>query len=181
MKFLLTLVFALLGTSLMAQGSDYIIDINDMKIMGTLKLNTPAINSSQIKFKANGKEVFEKYRPDEIKEWGTGGGLIYESKVYAISEQKGFSAFMLRLTPPGGKVQLYEFYNTQGDVGYTQTFLERDRGLTEVEFGRFRKQMAAYFKDHEELAKDITNKKYKKKDLLTIIEVYNEWREFLWR
>lgn len=164
---------------LFAQNSDYVIDINDRKIYGKIILTTPAINSSQISFKDQSGNV-RKYRTDEIKSW-TRGDLTYETKFYAISKRKGFSVFMLRLTPEKGKCHLYEYYNTSGDMGYTQTFLEKDKTLTEVDYGRFRKQMTDYFKDHKELAKDIADKKYKKKDLLRIIEVYNEWREYLWK
>ncbi|WMX14576.1 MULTISPECIES: hypothetical protein [unclassified Aureispira] len=159
--------------------NDYIIDINDRKIYGKVILSTPAINSSQISFKDQSGTV-KKYRPDEIKEWSI-GNATYQTKFYAINERKGYSVFMLRLTPPTGKCHLYEYYNTSGDMGYTQTFLEKDRALTEVDYPRFRKQLAEYFKENKELAEDIANKKYKKKDLLKIIEVYNEWREFLWK
>lgn len=180
MKFTLVLItFLFLQTMSFAQNSDYVIDINDRKIYGTVILTTPAINSSQISFKDQSGNV-RKYRTDEIKSWSR-GNLVYETKFYAITKRKGFSVFMLRLTPKKGKCHLYEYYNTTGEMGYTQTFLEKDRALTEVDYGRFRKQMAEYFKDNKELAKDITNKKYKKKDLLTIIEVYNEWREYLWK
>jgi len=88
---------------------------------------------------------------------------------------------MKRLTPERGKAHLFEYYNTSGDMGYTQTFLEKDLKITEVNYAKFRKQMAEVFKDCKELSKKITEKKYKKKQLLEIIEEYNEWREYLWK
>lgn len=179
MKFLFAFLAIFFVQQLSIAQSDYVIDINDRKIYGTVILSTPAINSSQISFKDQSGAI-KKYRPDEIKEWSS-GDLVYQTKFYAINERKGFSVFMLRLTPAKGRCHLYEYYNTTGDVGYTQTFLEKDRTLTEVDYGRFKKQLAVYFEDYKDLAEDITNKKYKKKDLLTIIEVYNEWREFLWK
>jgi hypothetical protein len=179
MKFLFAFLTICFVQQFSIAQSDYVIDINDRKIYGKVILSTPAINSSQIGFKNQTGEI-RKYRPDEIKEWST-GNLTYQTKFYAINDRKGYSVFMLRLTPSKGKCHLYEHYNTSGDVGYTQTFLEKDKALTELDPGRFRKQLAAFFEDNEELAKDITDKKYKKKDLLTIIEVYNEWREFLWK
>lgn len=178
MKFILVFVVVLFSQTI-SLAQDYVIDINDRKIYGTVILTTPAINSSQIKFKDNSGSI-RTYRTDEIKSWSR-GNLVYETKFYTISERKGFSVFMLRLTPERGKCHLYEYYNTNGDMGYTQTFLEKDKVMAEVEYGRFRKQLAEYFKDNKELSADITNRKYKKKDLLTIIEVYNDWREFLWK
>ncbi|BDS15018.1 hypothetical protein [Aureispira anguillae] len=180
MKFIFVFTaLLLLQQTIHAQNSDYVIDINDRKIYGTVILNTPAINSSQISFKDQ-SGVVKKYRPDEIKSWSR-GNLIYETKFYALGKRKGFSVFMLRLTPERGKCHLYEYYNTSGDMGYTQTFLEKDKKMTEVDYGRFRKQMAEYFKDNKELSEAISKKKYKKRDLLTIIELYNEWREYLWK
>lgn len=180
---LMKLLFAFLTICFVQQlgiaQNDYVIDINDRKLYGKVILSTPSINSSRISFKNQAGEV-KQYRPDEIKEWST-GDLTYQTKFYAINDRKGYSVFMLRLTPSKGKCHLYEHYNTTGDVGYTQTFLEKDRALTELDMGRFRKQLTEYFEDNEELSKDIANKKYKKKDILTIIEVYNEWREFLWK
>lgn len=179
MKFLFIFLSVVLLQQFGLAQNDYVIDINDRKIYGKIILGTPSLNSSQISFKDQSGSV-KKYRPDEIKEWST-GTLIYQTKFYAINERKGYSVFMLRLTPQKGKCHLYEYYNTSGEMGYTQTFLEKDRALTEVNYPKFRKQLAEYFKDNKELAEDIANKKYKKKDLLTIIEVYNEWREFLWK
>jgi len=181
MRFLFTIAIIILFFKLgLSQGSDYVIDVNDRKLFGTVKLSTPAINSSQIGFTDNKNGVSRKYRTDELKEWGK-GNLIYKTKVYSVSERKSFSVFMRQLTPQDGKVHLYEYYNTNGDVGFTQTFLERDDKMTEVAYGRFRKQMTEYFKDSEELAKKISDKKFKKKDILDIIEEYNAWREYMWR
>ena len=179
MKFLFAFLTICFVQQLSIAQDDYVIDINDQKIYGKVILSTPAMNSSQIGFK-NQSGLTKKYRPDEIKEWSS-GSLIYQTKVYAVSAHKGFSVFMLRLSPPKGKCNLYEYYNTNGDAGYTQTFLDKDGVLTEIDFGRFRKQMAIYFKDNKDLAADIANKKYKKKEILTIIEIYNDWREFLWK
>jgi hypothetical protein len=179
MKFLFVFLTICFVQQLSIAQSDYVIDINDRKIYGKVILSTPSINSSRISFKNQTGEV-KQYRPDEIKEWST-GDLVYQTKFYAINDRKGYSVFMLRLTPKKGKCHLYEHYNTTGDVGYTQTFLEKDRTLTELDLGRFRKQLTEYFKDNKELSADIANKKYKKKEILTIIEVYNEWREFLWK
>ncbi len=181
MKLLLNIFLVLLiAPQSYAQNQDYIIDINDRKIFGNIKLNTPAINSVQIKFKDNKGGGFQQYRTNQIKTWCV-GNQVYETKAYKVNELKSYSVFMLRMTPEKGKVHLYEYYNTSGEMGYTQTFLEKDNKLTELQYGRFRKQLTLYFEDYKELSKKIADKKFKKKEILNIIEEYNQWREYLWK
>ena len=81
MKFILFLFIGICSNFILAQGNDYIVDINDRKILGTIKLNTPAINSSMIRFKSNNETSFEQYRPDKIKQWSV-GEQVFVSKVY---------------------------------------------------------------------------------------------------
>jgi hypothetical protein len=88
---------------------------------------------------------------------------------------------MLRRTPKTGKCQLYEFYNATESVGYTELILERAGQMEIVNYGRFHKQLAEYFKDYETLSADILNKKYKKKELMEIVESYNAWKEEMWK
>ena len=97
-----------------------------------------------------------------------------------INDRKGFTVFMRRLCDGQGKVKLYEYWNTDGEHAFSQTFIERDGKMTEVQYGRFRKFMSEFFKDYDELKKKIDNKEYKKKDILDIIAEYNAWREYQW-
>lgn len=180
-KFFLLLGLVFFHTpNIFAQDSDYVIDITDRKVYGVVILSTPAVNSTQIKFKDNETQSTQSYRTDQIKAWYK-GGQYFETKNYSVNDRKTFSVFMQRMTPEKGKVHLYDYYNTNGDMGYTQTFLERDGEMVEVDYARFNKQLAEFFKDHEELSQKIANKEYKKKDILDIIAAYNEWREYLWR
>lgn len=179
MKNYVLLFWALLGCVACAAQEDYVVDMNGRTIYGTIILTTPAANSVQISFKKSDGTT-RRYRPDEIRLWSK-GTTIFESKVYNVTSRAGQLAFMKRLTPKGGKCQVFEHYNTSGEVGYTETILEQDGKMDVVNFGRFRKHMAEYFKDYKELAEDITNKKYKKKQLLEIVERYNAWKEEQWR
>lgn len=178
MKNIILLLIALCCALYCTAQQDYIVDINGRTIYGTVILSTPAANAVQISFKNNEGRV-RLYRPDEIKLWSK-GNTIFESKVYNVSTRVGQLTFMRRITPKGGKCQVYEFYNILDDVGYTETVLEQDGKMDVVDFGRFHKHMALYFKDYEELAEDIKNKKYKKKQLLEIVERYNAWKEEQW-
>ncbi len=159
----------------------YVIDINNTRVDGKIMSSTPAMYSVRITFKSNETGQVGYYRPTDLKTWHiTKGDLVYESKNYFINSNKGFAVFMRRLCDGKGKVKLYEYWNTDDEMGYTQTFLERDGEMTEVQYGRFRKFMADYFSDCEELKEKIEKKQYKKNDILDIIAEYNEWREFQW-
>lgn len=81
---------------------------------------------------------------------------------------------MRRLNPGKVKVKLYEYYNTEGSIGYTQTYLERKGEMEEVVFRRFRKQLAAYLADQPEIVAKIQQKEYKKRDLERLIADYNQ-------
>jgi len=132
-----------------------------------------------ITFKDNegGKTI---YRPSDIKSWHS-GDVVYESKIFALSKKKGLAVFMRRMCDGKGKMKVYEYRNTSGEHSFTQTFLEKDGKMQEVEFGRFRKFAAIYFKEAKELNEKIQNKEYKKKDLMEIVAEYNQWREYQWK
>lgn len=179
MKFIIVISLFLFLPLLVTAQDDYVIDQFDRKIMGKVMLATPAANAVEINFKGTDGSI-RKYYPDEIKEWST-GGLVYVSKLFAVNSKAGIWVYMLRLTPKNGKCQVYEYYNITENVGYTETILERDNQMEIINYGRFYKQLAHYFKDHESLAEEISKKKYKKKELLTIVEIYNAWREELWK
>ena len=83
---------------------------------------------------------------------------------------------MKRMTPYEGTVKLYEYYNTDGQEGYTQTFLNRRGVLTEVNYDKFYKDLAEYFSDYIDLANKIKEKKYKKTELRKIVDEYNLWK-----
>jgi len=185
MKFILVSFIVLLPLLTFAQmnfDEGYIVDVNDVKIVGKIRSSTPAMYSTRITFKNAKTDEVTNYRPSDIKSWHIPkNDIVYESKNYKINSRKGYTVFMRRLCDGKGKAKLYEYYNTDGEFGFTQTFIEKDGEMKEVLFGRFRKNMAEMFSDHEELAKDIKAKKYKKKDILDIIAEYNRWREYQWK
>jgi len=178
-------IFSILFVSLIAfrlhgqQADHYIINLSDRQIKGEIRLSTPALNSSMINFREEGTSEFKRYNPNQIKAWSV-NELVYESKALILNDEEGYTFFMCRKTPKKGRVHLYDFYNPMSSVGFLQTFLEKDRQLTEVDYGKFRKQMTEFFSDYTELSEKIANKHYKKKDLLMIIKEYNAWRESLW-
>jgi hypothetical protein len=162
--------------------NDFIINVSGDTIYGKITGNlTPAITSVQITFIDNKTQTKKVYKAHQIKSWHPAGADFYfESKEYRPpglpKGDPGYGVYMKRLTPYNGTVKMYEYYNTDQLNGYTQVFLEKRGKMTEVQFGKFRKQMAEYFKDYIDLSEKIKAKKYKKKDLKKIIDEYNLWK-----
>lgn len=162
--------------------NDFVINISGDTIWGRITGNlTPAITSVQISFIDNETQTKKVYKAHQIKSWHPAGADFYfESKAYrppgTPKNDPGLGVYMKRLTNYNGTVKLYEYYNTNQLNGYTQVFIERRGKMTEVKFGKFRKQMAEYFKDYIDLSEKIKDRKYKKRDLEKIIDEYNLWK-----
>lgn len=160
----------------------YVIDINDFTLKGKIMASNPNLYSTQITFinaRTNEKRV---YKPSDIKSWHVDANNIsYFSKTYRLSPIKAYQVFMRRKCNGKGKVKVYEYWNTDGNMGYVQTFLEKDDELTEISFGSFKKFMATYFEDYPALVEKINAKKFKKREFMKIVQEYNDWRESLWR
>ena len=161
---------------------DFIINQSQDTIWGQITGNlTPAITSVRITFIDDKTGTKAVYKAGEINSWHPGGlDYYFESKEYRPNglkkEEKGYSVFMKRMTPYDGTVKLYEYYNTDGQEGYTQTFLNRRGVLTEVNYDKFYKDLAEYFSDYIDLANKIKEKKYKKTDLRKIVDECNLWK-----
>lgn len=185
MKNILTVFFTFLAFSSFAQlsiGADqgYIVTNALDTVPGQIKLNTPAQQSVKLIFTASETKERRVYRPFEVKSWHVPDqNLSYESKAYKMG-RKSFGVFMKLLNDDDGQISCYEYWNTDGQNGFTQIFLEREGEMTEVNYGKFKKQLADYFGDHEELKARIENKEFKKKDLIEIVEIYNKWMEYKW-
>ena len=76
-------------------------------------------------------------------------------------------------TPYEGDVRYYEYYNTDGQEGYYQSFLVRRGVMLEVKFEKFYSQLAEYFADNPELVEKLKAKKFKKTELAKIVDEYN--------
>ncbi|EJF52909.1 hypothetical protein SapgrDRAFT_1185 [Saprospira grandis DSM 2844] len=183
LKSLLSLLFlALPFWGLWAQDApqDFIITISYDTLYGKVVGGfTPGKSSVMVKFKEAETGETKVYKAKDIKSWHAAGAPYYfESKVYQPKGRHkldaGYAVFMRRLNPGKVKVKLYEYYNTEGSIGYTQTYLERKGSMEEVVFRRFRKQLAAYLADQPEIVAKIQQKEYKKRDLERLIADYNQ-------
>lgn len=187
MKNIFAILFLFLSLPIFAQlsiGSDqgYIVTNVLDTVVGQIKLNTPAQQSVKLFFTEAETKEKRVYRPFEVKSWHIPSqGISYESKAYKVG-RKSFGVFMRLLNHDDGQISCYEYWNTDGQNGFTQVFLEREGEMTEVNYGKFRKQLAEYFGDYEELKVRIENKEFKKKeeDLIKIVELYNKWMEYKW-
>lgn len=161
---------------------DFVITLKGDTIYGKFVGNmTPAITSVRISFIEEGTQNRVSYKAHQIKSWHPRGANFYfESKEYRPVGMKrhelGLGVYMKCFTPYRGYVRLYEYYNTDKEQGHTQIFLEKGRRMTEINMFKFRTQMAQYFSDYPDLSKEITEGKYKKKDIIKIVDTYNSWK-----
>lgn len=149
-------------------------------LRGQVQVNTPAVSAGKMVFKS---ETVDKiiHKPFQIQSWGSEDGTVYDSKEYKMGT-KGVGVFMRRHTPPGVEVHLYEYWNGAGDNGFAQLFMEKQLELTEVQLGKFKKQMPEYFSDNETIVQGINEGKYKKSfdGVLQLINEYNAARSKRW-
>lgn len=190
LRILMTAVFAILCTQAIAQknkkgdkGDDYIVMTNGDTIKGRIIYGTPAQRTVKIKFIEVGTKDERTYEPFQIKSfYSTELEGHFESKVlqFTASMDEGYGVFMQRLNK--GAIRIYEYWNTFGERGFVQTYLQRGEleRLTEVDYMRFNKQMIEYFDDFPQLSAKIERLAFKKKDLLKIVEEYNAWKNRGW-
>ncbi len=169
MKYLLSLLCFFCGLPLLAQ--DYIVKNSNQKIYGKIRNIDLGVNSSRITFKAP-EELVVSYRPEDLTEWGK-GEYIYTPKLYP-SRNKETLVFMRRLTDPNEPVVVYEYVKKENILNNSDLFLERGNTLTKVRFIGFRKQMRAYFADEPTIVALMEKGGVKKKDLLDVVEEYND-------
>ena len=158
----------------------YIITNENDTLYGKIKSTTPAQRSSNITFMEDGERERLKYKPFQIKGYYI-ENQAYESKIYDIDPALpyGYAVFMERINQ--GAVKVYYYWNTDKERGFTQTFLENDGDyLVEVNPLQFKRQMVQYFEEYPRLQNKIKTGEYKKKQLMEIVDEYNEWKEESW-
>jgi len=161
---------------------DFIIANSGDTIWGRIIGNiTPASASLRVTFiddKSSDKKI---YKPYQIKSWHPGAFEYYfESKEYRPlglpKNESGYGVFMKCYTPYQGTIKLYEYYNTDSQEGFYQTYLERRGQMVEVKYEKFYMQLSEYFSDCLPIATKLKEKKYKKSQLSEIVDVYNKWK-----
>lgn len=190
------ILFLLLSTAIMQVGvaqksdkkatkktrKDFIINASQDTVWGQITGNlTPAITSVRILFIDDKTGTKAAYKAGEIHSWHPGGlDYYFESKEYRPEglkkDEKGYLVFMKRMTLYEGTVKMYEYYNTDGQEGYTQTFLQHRGKMIEINFDKFYQTLAELFSDYVDLATKIKDKKYKKTELRKIVDEYNLWK-----
>lgn len=153
-----------------AQETDYVIANNNQKLFGRVHSVDISVNKGRITFKQPGK-LIKTYHPEDLQEWSKDGD------VYIARERPGPNnkrVFMKRITQPDAAVVLYEITNAANLFRGPEYFLERNGRLTKVRFIGFRKQMLSYFSDHAEIVELLENREVKRRDILALVEEYNE-------
>ncbi len=159
----------------------YVVTNQADTLYGKIYYSPPGHRSAKISFKEEGKNEKIKYRPFTIRGYFV-NDMYFVSRIYDIhpSLSYGKGVFM-RWVNHGRKVhvKIYEYWNTDKEFGFNQTFLAKSGGSShEIDPLRFRKTTAAFFKDFPALQKDILSGLYKKKELEKLVERYNSWRMF---
>lgn len=178
LKCLIIVLFGLLicwfGTDCRAQ-KDYIVQKGGMKIYGEILNSNPASFASQIRFKTK-NSIAKTLYPGNILSWKR-GQRKYISTTFRISKKKQYPVFMELKAGENGPVRLLEFYNSYGEYGFTQTFLEKEGLKTEPNTFGFRKQMKNYFADEPEAVAAIQSGRYKAKQLAELVTFYNQLKK----
>lgn len=164
-----------------AKKPDFIVTNTNDTIYGSLKHGTPAQSTIKIQFTKEGTKDTRPYEPFEIKSWYDGkNDAHFESKLLDPGYTPyQYAVFMQRLNR--GTVRVYEYWNTFGERGYIQTFLQRkDEKMREVDFINFKQQLIAYFDDFPQLGDKIDRGAFKKSELVKIVDEYNSWMNSRW-
>lgn len=171
MTYTFSSLFLLCSLSLLAQPKDYIIKNNNQKVEGIIRNIDLGTASSRITFKAP-DELIKSYLPKDLNEWGK-GEFIYVPKYYPGRNKKTL-VFMRLVSDPDEPVVLYEYVKKENILNASDLFLERGKTLTKVKPLSFRKQMRAYFSDQPTIVSLMEKRGVKKKDLLELVEEYND-------
>ncbi len=171
MKYIWSFFYLCTPLLLLAQSRDYVVKKNNEKVYGKIRNIDLSVNSSRITFKAP-KELIASYRPKDLNEWGK-GEFVYEPKAYP-TRNKETLVFMRRVTTPNEPVVLYEYVKKENILNATELFLQRGNSLTKVRMLGFRTQMRAFFADKPKIVTLIDRKGVKKKDLVELVEEYND-------
>ncbi len=175
-----TCVFYSLSFCQLTWVDGYVVTNPGDTLYGKIKFTTPAQRSAKIIFEGKGTDEKIKYKPFQIKGFFM-DKRVYESKIYDFdpSLTYGFGVFMERMNI--GTVQVYQYWNTDKERGFTQTFIENDGDyLLEIDYLNFKKQMTRYFEEFPQLQSKIKRGEFRKRDLMAMVSEFNEWKSNEW-
>ncbi len=159
----------------------YVITNTRDTLYGKIYYAPPGQRSAKITFKEDGKNEKVKYRPFTIKGYFV-NKQYFASRIYDVdaSSSFGLAVFMRWVNyEKKGPVKIFEYWNTDQQFGFTQTFLAKSEGTSfEIDMMRFKKTTAIFFRDYPELQNDILEGHYGRKQLEEIVDRYNAWRKF---
>ena len=170
------------GTAASAQfqfEKGYVVTTKGDTLRGKIKYGRRYELSLRCFFTKDGDDEPTKYKPFEIRSYFV-KGETFDSKIYDYDPTGpvGEGAFMQRINE--GACKIYYYWNSDKDVGFTQTFIEKSGvPLTEVHFFHFRKQMSAFFKDFDQLSAKIEMGEYRGSQLEEVVKEYNTYKQRL--
>jgi hypothetical protein len=149
---------------------------------GLIKYTRQYELSQRVQFRDEKTREAETFRPFAVKAFFV-KNEYYEAKIYDYSpaEPQGFAVFMRRLNMEPGPIRIYEYWNSDKERGFTQTFLEKQgKPMEEVDYLRFKKQMMRFFDDFPQLKAKIGRNAFKSGELSRIVAEYNVWKVRGW-
>lgn len=149
-------------------------------LRGFIKYTRQYELAARVQFKDEKMHESETYHPFGIRSFFV-HNEVYESKIYDYAPERadGFAVFMRRVNT--GYCKVYEYWNSDKERGFTQTFLEKpNKPMQEVAFFSFRQQMKQYFSDFPQLIAKIDRNAFTRRDLDKIVAEYNTWKGRGW-
>jgi hypothetical protein len=160
----------------------YLITARGDTMRGLIKYTRQYELSQRVQFRDEKTREPETFRPFAVKAFFV-KDEYYEAKIYdyAPTEPQGYAVFMRRVNLEAGPIRIYEYWNSDKERGFTQTFVEKQgKPMQEVDYLRFKKQMMRLFDDFPQLSAKIGRNAFKSSELPKIAGEYNTWKVRGW-
>ena len=160
----------------------YLITAKGDTMRGLIKYTRQYELSQRVQFRDEKTREPETFRPFAVKSFFV-KNEYYEAKIYdyAPSKPLGFAVFMRRLNTEAGPIRIYEYWNSDKERGFTQTFIEKQgKPMQEVNYLQFKRQMMRIFDDFPQLSAKIGRNAFKNSELTKIAGEYNAWKVRGW-
>jgi hypothetical protein len=160
----------------------YLITAKGDTMRGLIKYTRQYELSHRVQFRNEKTREPETFRPFAVKAFFV-KNEYYEAKIYdyAPYEAQGYAVFMRRVNLEDGPIRIYEYWNSDKERGFTQTFIEKQgKPMLEVDYLRFKKQMMRFFEDFPQLSAKIGRNAFKASELPRIAAEYNAWKVRGW-
>lgn len=178
----------------------YVLLTSGDSLPGAIRLSSPVEQQLEVKFIPLAANQLLKFPAGKVRAYGyvtgddtvryvacpvqLGYPVVYCSRI--AGQANAFyktttndTVWLLLKQVLAGPVQLYERYDSQSSGAYSlrQYFLRKGRSLPiNTYWWNFPKDAASFFKDHPALTTQLQTKRYRARDLKTVVGLYNKWQ-----